>query len=272
MNMYAIKSFIEFYLKANTRYNVQSDFLHDFVNTVLDTDKEYYIFRQLEGIRAWLKQSNQTIPIRDFGAGSHKLTDNNRKVAAIVSTSLSRPDKCRMLFLLAEHYHCMHILELGTSLGISSAYLGAASSKAKVTTLEGDPILASIAHEVHTQANLKNIHILTGPFSETLPGYLSDCKTIDLAFIDGHHQKEATLRYFEQIKLKCNNDSIIVLDDIYWSKGMTEAWQTICANSDVTLSIDLFHIGIVFFKKELSKQYFPYLPYLYKPWKIGLFS
>jgi precorrin-6B methylase 2 len=267
-----IKSFFAFYIQAITKYNVQSPFLYDFVTYVLDTEKEFYSFQSIEDQRKRLKSIKDVIKTSDYGAGSTSLTLSNRKVSDIANTSLSGVSKCRTLFNIVNHYHCLNILELGSSLGISSAYLASANQHARVITLEGDENIASIAAEVHQLLGLKNINIVRGPFQQTLSENISKFESIDLAFIDGHHLELPTIQYFEMIITKCNDRSIVVVDDIYWSKEMTSAWHKIIENKKVTLSIDLYDVGIVFFRKELSKQHVAYLPYKYKPWKIGLFG
>lgn len=272
MMWYRLKSFFSFYWQAITRYNVQSPFLYDFVSNILDTDKNYYAFDHIEKERNRLKSVTTSITLKDYGAGSTAFKGKNRKIADIAATSLSGITKCRILFQLVNYYQCKQILELGTSLGISSAYLASADHRSQVITLEGDDHIAAKAKEVHQLLGLKNISVTTGAFSDTLPKVLSQQLKFDLVFIDGHHEEHATLDYFQQILKKCDDQSIIVVDDIYWSEGMTRAWQSIISHADVRLSIDLYDIGIVFFHKELSKQALSYIPYKYKPWKIGLFG
>jgi len=267
-----IKSFFAFYIQAITKYNVQSPFLYDLVTHVLDTEKEFYSFQSIEDQRKRLKSIKDVIKTSDFGAGSTSLSLVNRKVSDIANTSLSVVSKCRTLFNIVNHYHCLNILELGSSLGISSAYLASANHHARIITMEGDKNIATIAAEVHQLLGIKNVDIVTGQFTDTLSGILEKLGTVDLVFIDGHHKMDPTIQYFDMILKYCGNNSIIVVDDIYWSKEMTSAWHKIIENKKVTLSIDLYDIGIVFFRKELSKQHVSYLPYKYKPWKIGLFG
>ena len=267
-----IKSFFAFYVRAITRYNVQAPFLYDFVTHVLDTEKEFYSFEAIENQRKRLRSLNNEIIPSDFGGGSVTNTSGKKKVSDIAQTSLSGISKCRILFNIVNHYTCHNILELGTSLGISSAYLASANHNARIITMEGDKNIATIAAEMHQLLGIKNVDIVTGQFKDTLSGVLEKLGTVDLVFIDGHHKEEPTIQYFNMIHKYCGNNSIIVIDDIYWSEEMTSAWHKIMAHSDVTLSVDLFDIGIVFFRKELSKQHVAYLPYKYKPWKIGLFG
>lgn len=269
---YKIKSFIKFYWLASTKYNVQSSFLHEFVVHVLDTNKNYYAFERIENERNKLKLSHEKIDVLDYGAGSVELKSNHRKISEIAKTSLSEPSKCKILFQIANQFQCKTILELGTSLGISSSYLAAANSNSKVYTLEGDPSIASKAIEVHQSLGMKNIKVTVGKFDENLLDVCKTIESIDMVFLDGHHQKEATLSYFEKIKPYFHSNTIIIVDDIYWSPGMTDAWQTITNKMDVSLCIDLYDIGIVFLKPELSKQFIRLIPFRYKPWKIGLFG
>jgi len=143
-----------------------------------------------------------------------------------------------------------NVLELGTSLGICSLYLASPSKNINLHTIEGDPGSHDVARHIFQEVQMENIHSSLGLFRDLLPGVLSEMKRIDLAFIDGHHDKDATLEYFEQILPYCTEKSAVIFDDIYWSKGMTEAWESIKAMPKVKLSIDLFFCGIVFFREE----------------------
>lgn len=269
---YRIKSFIQFYFRAKTRFNIQSPFLFEFVSHVLDTSKQYYAFDLIETERKKLIRNKNLLIIEDYGAGSSVKNSNARTISDVAATALSGIHKCRILFNLALHYRCFRILELGTSLGISSAYLAKTNRNAHVTTLEGDDQICKIAKTVHDNLELSNIEVIPGKFYDTLPKVLSYKGEFDLVFIDGHHAKNPTLEYYEKIKSKCHQNSIVIFDDIYWSPDMTDAWNQIVKKPEVTLSIDLYDIGIIFFNTALSKENVRYIPYRYKPWKIGLFG
>ncbi len=272
MNWYRIKSFIRFYFRAVTKYNVQSPFLFDFVTNVLDTQKSYYIFEEIENERKKLLNFNKTIKVNDFGAGSSLKNSVYKRISDIAKSSLSSKSKCKILFNTVLYFKSHHIIELGTSLGISSAYLASPSKKATIITLEGDESIAAIAKDVHESLGLKNIIIQKGKFSDTLKSTLGSFNRIDFAFLDGHHKEISTKEYFHMITEKCNNDSIVIIDDIYWSPEMNKAWNSIISKPEVTSSIDLYDIGIIFFKKELSKENISFIPYHFKPWRIGLFG
>ena len=151
-------------------------------------------------------------------------------------------------------------------------YLHFGNPKAKMISLEGSPEIAKLARE-NFKLLSADINIIEGNFSETLQVALDKLQKIDLAFIDGHHAELPTLKYFEQILPYCNEDSVIIFDDIYWSDEMASAWEKIKLNSAVTLSVDLFYFGIVFLKKDFKeKQHFTLISYPYKFWQIGLFK
>ena len=270
--LYQIKSFFSFYFRAVTKYNVQSPFLFDFVNNVLDTTKEYYFFDTIEKARKVLLSSKQIIDVVDYGAGSKSNMTKKRKISDIAHSSLSNTTKCRIIFNIINHYNALQILELGTSLGISSAYMAAANRAAKVTTLEGDTMVAMSALATHKSLNINNINLVQGPFQDTLLPVLATLGSLDAVFMDGHHLKDPTMTYFDQLKPYCHQNTIIIVDDIYWSKDMNEAWELLKKDPMVSLSVDLFDIGILFFNLDLSKQDVSYISYRYKPWKIGLFG
>lgn len=147
---------------------------------------------------------------------------------------------------MVQYYEPKNIIELGTSLGITSLYLAKGNPQAKLYTFEGDPSLCHIAREQSKKLGVNNIAFQTGEFEDSFTLFLqSFSEKIDLAYIDGNHRKAPTLRYFEQLLPFLHNNSMLIFDDIHWSKEMEEAWQTICASEKVTLSIDLFFIGIV---------------------------
>lgn len=158
------------------------------------------------------------------------------------------------MYRMAKHYQCKNILELGTSLGITTAYLASADPEATVITMEGADAVADIAQRNFNEVGLKNIEIVRGNFDETLRGVLQKMPAIDLAFIDGNHQQEPTERYFEQLLPHIHNNTLLIFDDIHWSSGMEAAWKNIIAQESVVCDIDLFYIGIVSFRKEFKEK------------------
>jgi predicted O-methyltransferase YrrM len=154
------------------------------------------------------------------------------------------------------HYECKSILELGTSLGLTSLYLSAISKDARVLTVEGDEQLASLAEKHFQSLRRKNITLFQGSFEKKLPLALNQSRQIDLAYFDGNHRYDATMNYFKLLLPNVHEKSIVVIGDIHWSIEMKKAWKEIISSSLTTLSIDLFYFGIVFFRKELSKQNF----------------
>ncbi len=246
--------YLRYRWKAKTEYDVHSPFLFDFIEHVLKDDRGFYIFEEIEQLRKQLLLLDSELSVVDFGAGSKKSNKPKRKISDIAKNTLITPKFGRMLFHLAEHYNSTNILELGTSLGISTLYLAGAKKRSNIISLEGSPEIAACAQQNFEKLHVENIDILTGEFSQTLPKALETLKTIDLAFIDGNHRRDPTIQYFEQILPFCHIHSILVFDDIHWSREMEQAWDYIVKNNNVTLSIDLFFKGIVFLTKDLHEK------------------
>ncbi|HVY73780.1 MAG TPA: class I SAM-dependent methyltransferase, partial [Puia sp.] len=170
---------------------------------------------------------------------------------------LSSPKFGRLLFRLADHYQPQHIIELGTSLGISGAYLASGNGRATMTTIEGSPAVAAIAGETFRELGLNHIKQYTGHFDELLSDVIAGEPPAGLVYIDGNHRKEALLRYFKLFMQKKAEQSVFILHDIHWSRGMEEGWKIICDDPDVMLTIDLFSAGLVFFRDQFRvKQHF----------------
>ncbi len=202
-------------------------------------------------------QNRETIGVEDFGAGSTVIKTNERRIDRMAASSLKPKKFAQLLFRIARFYKPVHIVELGTSFGVSSAYLASSHPHARLHTMEGAPAIAALAKKNFETLGLQNVQLVTGDFANTLPVLLSSLPSVDLAFIDGNHRKIPTLDYFQQFLQKTHEGSILIFDDIHWSSEMEEAWQEIKNHEAVTLSIDLFFIGLVFFRKDFKeKQHF----------------
>ena len=249
--------YLRYYFNASNGkgHGIHSPFVFQLVTKVLNDKTEYPSYKAIEQQRSLLLCNESIIEVDDFGAGSVKGLKKKRVAQAIAASSLKPKKYAQLLFRLAQHFQSKEILELGTSLGITTSYLAIANPSAAVATMEGSAAIASIAQQTFQQLQLKNIQIITGNFDETLTSVSN--KQYDFIFIDGNHRKEPTLRYFNQLLGCMHNDSVLVFDDIHWSKEMEEAWEQIQLHPSVTLTIDLFFIGLVFFRKEQKeKEYF----------------
>ena len=249
-----IARYIKYFLTAKNKHSAQAPFLYDFITKVLNKNSKDTTCKKIEQLRKELCKSEQTIKITDFGAGSHVNDSKSRKVKDIAKNSAKNEKFGKLLYRIIQFYKTNNILELGTSLGISTLYLAKAEENSKVYTFEGCPETTKIAQQNFDKMDAKNINITLGDFKNTLQNKLEEINTINLAFIDGNHQQEPTIAYFETCLKHANNNTIFVFDDIHWSKGMENAWNYIKSHEKTTLTVDLFYIGIVFIKSELSKE------------------
>ncbi|MEC7646576.1 MAG: class I SAM-dependent methyltransferase [Bacteroidota bacterium] len=249
-----IARYINYILHAKNEHDAQGPFLYEFITKVLNKKSNDQNCQNIEQLRKKLCQSNKAIKITDFGAGSNINNSTTRKIKDIAKNSAKNTKFGKLLYRIIKYYKPKNILELGTSLGISTLYLAKAQETSKIYTFEGCPETAKIAQQNFDNLNAKNINITLGDFQHTLKKKLKKINTIDLCFIDGNHQEKSTIFYFNECLKYTNNNTIFIFDDIYWSKGMENAWQYIKSNKKTTLTIDLFYLGIVFIKSELSKE------------------
>ena len=253
-----ILKYIKYKLTARHKkgFGIHSPFLYNLIRNVLMLNTNYYALDDIADLRYDLLNCSEKINVQDFGAGSKIMKSNSRKIKDIAKHSAINEKFGEMLFRLIEYFKPNTIIELGTSLGIGTLYLAMPNSKAKVFTIEGCKETAKQATENFTKLNVNNISQIIGNIDIELPKLLSNINKLDFVYFDGNHQKQATLNYFNLCLEKTHNDTIFYFDDIHWSKGMESAWEEIKKNKKVTLTIDLFFSGIVFFKKELSKEDF----------------
>jgi len=263
--------FLRYYFRAQTKYHIHSPFVYDFCEEILEDDRHFYTFTEVEVLRNLLKGDLEMIEITDYGAGSQISKNKKRTVASLAKNSATFPAFCQIMFRLIHKYKPQTMIEMGTSLGISTLYQADGNIEGKMLTLEGCP---NIAH--HSMLNFqrlkrKNIRLLKGEFGKTLPLALKEFPKLDYVFFDGNHRKEPTLEYFNQCLKNAHEQTVFVFDDIYWSDGMVAAWKEIKRHPEVRLTIDLFFCGIVFFRKEQrGKEHFTLIPSSWKPFGIGL--
>ena len=238
-------------------HGMHSPFVFEFITQVLNDKSVYSEYAKVEALRARLLKDDTVLNVEDFGAGSSKSKTNQRTISSIAKNAAKSKKLGQLLFRIVKHYQPSTILELGTSLGITSSYLSLAKPDARVITMEGSGEIAGIAEKNFKALALKNIEIKEGNFDETLLSIICSLSTIDFAFIDGNHRREPTERYFQQLLSRTTNDSILIFDDIHWSREMDDVWDTIKKHEAVRCTIDLFFIGIVLFRKEFKeKQHF----------------
>ena len=249
-----ILKYLKYYFTSSTKHDIHSPFVFELLTTVIKSKTKHKLFESIEKTRKELLCSNEEIEIADFGAGGLNENIKKKKVNCIAANSLKSLKYSELLFRLANYFKPQNILELGTSFGISTMYM--ALSNAKVTTIEGCKNISEIAEKNFETCGLKNINIITGNFDSVLPEFIEKADNLDFVFFDGNHRKEPTINYFETCLRKVDNNSVFIFDDIHWSQEMEEAWEYIKKSDKVTVTIDLFFLGLVFFRKEQAKQNF----------------
>jgi predicted O-methyltransferase YrrM len=255
-NIRFAKDYLLHRLKAKNRHGLHSPFVYRLADTIIYDLSAKKVYTEIEKIRASLLADSRTITVTDLGAGSHVNKNSEKKISGIAAHALKPPKLAQLLYRLAHDLQPANIIELGTCLGVTTLYLQQAAPKAKIYTLEGSPATAKVARETFKKAGFNDIQLITGNFDDTLPGIINGLPQVDFVFVDGNHQKEATLKYFEWCLPKAHENTLLIFDDIYWSEGMKEAWDEIKAHPKVTVTIDLFWIGLVFFKKGITKEDF----------------
>lgn len=248
------QKYLRYYLTAaNGRgHGIHSPFVFEFTTKLLNDKQHCRAYDAVEQLRRRLLADQTPLEIKDMGAGSaYKTQTHTRSIADIAKKAAKPPLLGQLLHRFARYYEPMTILELGTSLGLSTAYLASGAPNAAVYSIEGAPTIATAA-----QHNLQSLQlpatILTGSFDEVLPDLLPRIAPIDLAFIDGNHRLEPTLKYFNALLPHLSGHSALIVDDIHWSAEMEAAWTAIKSDPRVMLTIDIFFLGFVIFRDEFK--------------------
>jgi len=262
---------MHFYRKAQTLYDVHSPYVARFIQEVLEDNRQYYAFPSIEGYRKQLLENNASLSIRDLGAGSQVTEATSRTISDLARHTPVSPRIGRLLFRLVHFHKPQHLLELGTSLGISGMYQAAAVPSKPLWTIEGNPASAEFAQRQFRRIGLLNTQVINDPFEKALPALLEKMDRLDYAFVDGNHRYEPTEQYVNWLLEKVHPGSIIVLADIYWSGEMRAVWDKLRHRSEVRASIDLYDVGVLLFRTEFAEQqHWTLVPRSWKPWHLGL--
>lgn len=252
-------AYLRYLSRARDEHSLHSPFLFSLYTQVIRAKSSPKTrFAAIQALRKELRRSRQLISVTDFGAGSKVNISRQRSIGDIARNSQKPARFGRLLFRLVQRFQAKTILDLGTSLGITTAYLAEAATpyNGRILTFEGCPETATVARQNLARLSVHNVTITTGNLDETLTSQIADLSAIDFVFFDANHRYEPTVRYFETCLTKIHNDTVFVFDDIHWSDGMEQAWAYIKGHPSVTVTIDLFWIGLVFFRKEQPKQDF----------------
>ncbi|MEO8515979.1 MAG: class I SAM-dependent methyltransferase [Flavobacterium sp.] len=255
-----IKSYIKFLWLSKNEHGVHSPFVYDLMTKCFYDRKKKPEYSILAAYRNSLLQNKNSIEVNDFGAGSKVFKSNTRQISKIAKTAGVSPKRAELLCRIIGYFQPASILEIGTSLGLatSSLSLGCRSvgKKAQITTLEGCPETAGIAKIQLQKFNCNNVESVVTEFESYFKNSPLSTTSYQFIYFDGNHSKKATLDYFEHLLPTITNNTVWIFDDIHWSKDMEETWGIIKENPKVTVTIDTFQWGFVFFRNEQEKEHF----------------
>ena len=213
-------------------------------------------FSPIRALAKEIRRNREVITITDLGAGSKVNASRQRSIGDIARNSQKPARFGRLLFRLIQHFQAHTVIDLGTSLGLTTAYMAKAPSVGLVLSFEGCPQTADIARQNFEQLGIRNTKVVVGNLDETLAPCIADSAPVDFVFFDANHRYDPTVSYFETCLTNIHNDTVFVFDDIHWSDEMEQAWDYIKAHPSVRLTVDLFWVGLVFFRQEQPKQDF----------------
>lgn len=249
-----IIAYIKFLFGSTNQHGVHSPFVYNLVTKCFYDKSHYPEYDKIQAYRKSLLLNNQTIDVTDLGVGSQVMKTSKRKVSDMAKKAGTTRKRAKLLYRLVKYLNCKNVLELGTSMGIGTYAMSLTGKNSKVISIEGCPNISNFTANQLKQNGIKNANLLVGDFKDVLKKM--GTTKYDLLFIDGNHDEEATITYFNTLLPNVHNDSVMIFDDINWSKGMRNAWDHISTRPEVSVSIDTFFWGLVFFRKEQDKEHF----------------
>lgn len=238
------------FFRSGSRYSVHSPFVYDLITKALKpqiSTEHTGIIKNIE------REIAHTPPFMSTDLG----TGNNRELSGKSLLKMSINDRYgSMLYGLCQHFSPENILELGTSAGLSAAWMALGSPKAKLTSVEACPRKTQLAGEVLRKNGISNVDLINGEAASYIQQLRKKEYKAQLFFIDADHSYESTKYFYSKLLPLSTENSLMIFDDIYWSLGMTEAWNEISADKNVSLAVATMRFGMIFFRKGIEKQYF----------------
>lgn len=259
-----IIDFLQFGVTAHTIDDLDSPFFYDFHKSVVNSLRPI----QYDDINAYIKtikHNTRVVSVNSVGAESKFNKSNKLEIKQIAKSAVSDKYKCSLLLKIVQFFQSNNVLELGTSLGVSALYLSKIDRVKTIDTIEGQSEICDYAKKHINSTKIKFTNAL---FTEAFDRL--DKRQFDCIIIDGDHTEEATLSNFKRATELLAPNGIIVLDDIYWSTGMKQAWKEAKSMNKEFHSINLFFYGILFKSHALKElSHINIFPYPLR-WRLGL--
>lgn len=251
---YRIKSRLNFLLKSSNQHGIHSPFVYDLITKCFYDKTPFSAYHNLKALRNELIYNQDLVKVKHYSEASKVFQSNHQKISTIVKGEGSSYKKQKQLYRITNYFKPKNVLELGTSVGLGSAAMAIGSNNSIIKTVEVNKNKSDIAKKVFKSYQLKNIQIDTSSFKDFFKK--SNYENLDLVYLDGTCDKESTIENFNSLLKYSHNESVFIINNIYWSKEMTEAWNIIKKQKEITVSIDTFYWGFLFFRKEQPKQHF----------------
>lgn len=258
--------YLEYFFKADTKFNIHPPYLFDFINFVFDANRIFYDFNLLHQASENIKANNQIIPKDTFSESHHQV---GLTVGQFYKKAGHPLSKYECLYRMALFLKSKNIIDFGACVGMSSLSFALASKHGRIISIEGNKFLSASSIELYNRLQVNNIDSIHSEFNNFLES--STLRDVDLVFLDGDHQYNSTLHYFSKIIHLTNDSAVIVLDDIHWSPGMYKAWKKLINHPMIQCSLETTRWGFLFKNKALTKGAYAFISQKFKPWKIGIF-
>jgi len=253
--LYQQRKYLYFLLEASNQHGVHSPFIYQLVTQCFYKKIPKNLWKTFLNSRKYLEDNSEKKKTTALGSASKIFKSNTHPVSKIAKVAGITNKKANLLIKTINYLKPKQILEIGTAMSLGTSAIKTENDAVSILTLEECPETSKILQKLFEKNNFKAIEIINRNFSKTLSMNTQN-KQFDCIIFDRNHSKKATLNYFEECLKTVHNNSFFIFDAIYWTPEMQEVWAIIKKHSKVTVTVDVFHLGIVFFRKEQAKEHF----------------
>jgi len=237
---------IQIYRKLFCRkgFGVHSPFVYDLITNVIEEKSDFYAFSDISIAQLQLLQNE------------HVIQYGRKRIA--VKEALKRfgitTKEGKFLFRLTNHYKPHTILSIGSSMGLAPLCLTRYNATVQCIILEYEQDIAEIAKQILNKEKNTALNIKIGAYHELLPESIVQLQRIDCVFIGKDVGVNDWDTVFEQCEPFIHDSTFFVLAGIRSSTDKQNYWMQYRQHPSVTIAVDLFDMGLLFFQPKLHKQ------------------
>lgn len=243
-------------LVAKTRHGTHSPFVYKLTDEVIYDFSAKKIDDSVEQQRKKLFDDDSSLILTENNECLGQLKLQQTTVKRLAKKLTNKKEVDRLIYRLVANRQPAVSLQIGTGLGVSAAYFSMANSRNPVKIIECEPEFSTVAQRIFSNLGIDNVELRTGNLQQLLHHTLLNSTKLDIVYFNKFKDGETLFNLFGLCLAKADENSMFIIKGIYSDPSTKTMWAKIKELPEVTVTVDLFWIGLVYFKKDQAEEHF----------------